>query len=138
MSHFHLHFGGLSIEKVASGYPSTTVANFTIYIYIYIYIYRQYFFVNTYFIKQYRHPLSTHFCIYPFESPHRFYGIRLELVHEPPIINWFPRTFCPILGHHQWGVYCKSDLIFGGFFWFCWVLWHINFCRLFNAKSIFM
>ena len=25
--------------------------------------------------------------------------------------------------------------------WFglvCWVLWHINLCRLFNAKSIFM
>ena len=20
----------------------------------------------------------------------------------------------------------------------CWVLWHINLCRLFNAKSIFM
>ena len=23
--------------------------------------------------------------------------------------------------------------------WFvCWVLWHINLCRLFNAKSVFM
>ena len=22
--------------------------------------------------------------------------------------------------------------------WFGWVLWHINLCRLFNAKSIFM
>ena len=22
--------------------------------------------------------------------------------------------------------------------WFVWVLWHINLCRLFNAKSIFM
>ena len=23
-------------------------------------------------------------------------------------------------------------------FWFGWVLWHINLCRLFNAKSIFI
>ena len=22
--------------------------------------------------------------------------------------------------------------------WFVWVLWHINLCRLFNAKLIFM
>ena len=27
-------------------------------------------FVNTYFVKQYRHPLSTIFSIYPFESSH--------------------------------------------------------------------
>ena len=25
-----------------------------------------------------------------------------------------------------------------GLGWVCWVLWHINPCRLFNAKSIFM
>ena len=56
-------------------------------IHIHMCILKQYFFVNTYLIKQYRHPLSKHFCIYPFESPHRFYGIRLELVNKPPLIN---------------------------------------------------
>ena len=50
----------------------------------------QHFFVNTYLIKLYKHPLSTHFCIYPFESPHLFYGIWWELVNKPAIINWFP------------------------------------------------
>ena len=33
----------------------------------------------------------------------------------------------------------KLNLVY--FLWFdlvCWVLWHINLCRLFNAKSIFM
>ena len=30
-----------------------------------------------------------------------FYGIRRELVDETLIINWFPRTFCPFLGHYQ-------------------------------------
>ena len=32
----------------------------------------------------YRHPLSTYFCIYPFESPYRFYGIQRELVDKTP------------------------------------------------------
>ena len=36
--------------------------DFVIYIYIYL-------------IKLYRYPLSTHFCIYPFELLHWFYGI---------------------------------------------------------------
>ena len=58
-----------------------------IYTYIYIYIYK-YIYIYIYLIKQYWHPLSTNFCIYPFETPHRFYGIRRELV------NWFPSTFC--------------------------------------------
>ena len=30
----------------------------------------QHFFINAYFIKQYRHPSSTHFGICPFELPH--------------------------------------------------------------------
>ena len=55
-------------------------------------IFGQHFFVNTYLIKQYRHPLSTHICIYPFESLHRFYDIRRESVNKPPMINWFPST----------------------------------------------
>ena len=32
-------------------------------------------------IKQYRRPLSTHFCIYPFKSQHGFYRIQQELVN---------------------------------------------------------
>ena len=56
--------------------------------YIYVYwLFGQHFFINAYFIKQYRHVLSTYFCIYPFELPHWFYGIRRELVDETPIIN---------------------------------------------------
>ena len=75
----------------------------SLYIYIYIYIYvcgrvhvcvcvcilGEYFFVITYLIKQYRHPLSTHFCIDPFESPHRFYETQRELVNKPLMINLF-------------------------------------------------
>ena len=71
------------------------------YIYIYIYI-----------IKQYRHPLSTHFCIYPFESLHQCYRILQELAYKTPKINWFPSVFCPILGYHQGCVYCKIDVNF--------------------------
>ena len=68
--------------------------------------------IYIYFIKQFRHPLSRHFCIYPFKSPSWFYGNRWELVNETPIINWLPSTFCLILGHHQGCVYCKSDELF--------------------------
>ena len=71
-----------------------------------------YIFVNKYLIKQYRHPLSTDFCIYPFELPHQYYGSQWELVYKPPIINWFPSTFYQILGHHQGCVYCKSNVTF--------------------------
>ena len=77
------------------------------YIYIYIYIYIYYYYYNIYLIKQYRHPLSTHFCIYPFESLHQFYGIQWELVNKLFIIS-SPSTFCLILGHHQGYVYCKK------------------------------
>ena len=31
---------------------------------------------------------------------------------QPTIINWLPFTFCPVLGHHQGGVYCKSYMTF--------------------------
>ena len=63
-------------------------------IYIYIYICRcvylgSIFFINAYFIEQYRHLLSTHFCICPFQLPYRFYGIRQELVDETPITNCY-------------------------------------------------
>ena len=61
-------------------------------------------------IKQYRHPLFRHFCIYPFKSPYRFYFIQWKLVNKPPIINWFPSTFCLILGHHQGCVYWAESI----------------------------
>ena len=102
-----------------------------IYIYIYIYIYMgglfvcvfvyvrvwwgllgQPFFVNIYFIKHYRHPSLTHFCIYPFESPHWFYGIQRELVNETLKINSSPSTLCPIYSYHYGCVYCKRDVNF--------------------------
>ena len=41
-----------------------------------------------------------------------FYDIRQELINKPSIINCFLRTSCPILGHHQGCVYCKSDVTF--------------------------
>ena len=44
-------------------------------------------------INLYRHPLSPHLSIYPFESLHRFYVIRQHLVNNSPIIYWSPRTF---------------------------------------------
>ena len=34
---------------------------------------------------------------------------------------------------YTWLLYIKLFLV-----WFVWVLWHINLCRLFNAKSIFI
>ena len=64
-------------------------------------VFGQDLFVNTYLIKQNRHPLSTHFMV-----------SGLELVNQPPIINCFPRIFCLILCYHQGCVYCKSDVIF--------------------------
>ena len=63
-------------------------------------------------IKQYRYPLSTHFYINPFKLLRRSYVIRQEWIDKTLIINWFPSTFCPILGHHQVCVYCKRGVIF--------------------------
>ena len=60
----------------------------------------KHFFVDTYLIKPYRHPLSIHLCTYPFESHHRIYGIWRELVNKPPMINLFPSTLCPIFGYY--------------------------------------
>ena len=68
------------------------------------------FFVDTYLTKQYRHPTSTHFCIYPFESPHRCFGIWEELVNESPVIIWFPSAFYSILGQHHGCLFSKSDV----------------------------
>ena len=73
---------------------------FIIYIYIYIlYIY----------IEQYRHVLSTNFCICPFQLPNWFYDNLHELVDTTPITNCYPSSFYPILGHHHWCVNCKSN-----------------------------
>ena len=41
-----------------------------------------------------------------------FYDIRRYLINKTSIINFFPSTFCPILGHHYGCVYCKSDVTF--------------------------
>ena len=75
-----------------------------IYTYMYVYVFGKHLFVNTHFIKQYRYPLSTHFCIYPFESPHWFYVMRQKLVEETLIIN---------------GFYCKSDVTIACTLLFC-------------------
>ena len=39
---------------------------------MYVCVFMQYLSL-IHFIKQYRYPLSTHLCIYPFESSHRFW-----------------------------------------------------------------
>ena len=52
----------------------------SVYVCVSVCVFGQHFLVNTYFIKQYRHPLCTHFRIYTF------------------------------LGHHQGYVYCKSKI----------------------------
>ena len=75
-------------------------------------VFGQHFFINAYFIKQYRHVLSTYFCICPFRLQNWFYSMWRKLVNETPITNCYPSTFCPILDHHQECVYCKSDVTF--------------------------
>ena len=74
-------------------------------------------------------------------------------VNKPPIIHWFPNTFYPILGHHQWCVYCKSDVSFActlllwtvehllfilvcSFFLIWSALRICNFCLLFCCSNI--
>ena len=44
--------------------------------------------------------------------PYWSYDIRLELFDKLSIISYFPSTFCPTLGHHQWRMYNKSDVTF--------------------------
>ena len=90
------------------------------YIYIYICVcvcvcvcvFWQHFFINVYFIDQYRYVLSTNFCICPFQLPNWFYSIQQELVDETSITNCYLSTFCLILGHHQECVYYKSNVTF--------------------------
>ena len=60
---------------------------------IYIYIY-----ICIYFIKQYRYLLSTHFCIYPFELLHWFYGIPPGQVNETGTIVLSARSWTIIRG----------------------------------------
>ena len=101
-------------------FKQVTAAQSYIYIFIYIYIYiyicvcvfGQHFFISEYIIEQYRHVLSTYFCIRPFQLPNWFYNIQRELIDEIPISNCYPSTFYPILGHHQGCVYCKSNMTF--------------------------
>ena len=61
---------------------------------------------------------------------------------ETDINMWLAKAW---IGIDRLSVIWKSDLtnkikcrFFQAFFFCCWVLWHINLCRLFNAKSIFM
>ena len=49
-------------------------------------VFEQHFFIDTYLIKQYRHFLSTRFCIYPFKSLYQFYFIQRKLINKPPIV----------------------------------------------------
>ena len=44
-----------------------------VYMLVCLCVFVQHFFLNTYFIKQYRHPLSTNFSVYPFDSSHQCY-----------------------------------------------------------------
>ena len=66
-------------------------------------VFGQNFFVDTYLIKN-MHIFVYIFFISPFKLLYRFYFIKWEFVNTTSIINWFPCTFCPVLGLHQ-GVY---------------------------------
>ena len=46
--------------------------------------------------------------------------------------------FSILLSDHYWILHSMFCWYWQLFVLFCWVLWHINLCRLFNAKSIFM
>ena len=78
----------------------------------YLYIFWQHFFIDTYLIEHNRHFLSTYFFVNHFELSYWSYDIWPELVDKPFIISYFPRTFCPTLGHHQGRMYYKSDVTF--------------------------
>ena len=79
-----------------------------IYIYIYIYIY-----IDTYLVVHYRlYTFFLHIFVNPFELPYWSYDIRQESVDKPSIIRYFPRTFCPTLGHLLWRMYYKSNVTF--------------------------
>ena len=60
----------------------------SVFIYIYVCVcvcvsvFGQHFFINAYFIKQYRHVLSIYFCICPFQLLNCFYRVWWELVDE--------------------------------------------------------
>ena len=74
------------ISKFKYTYPHPHTHTHTqTHIYTHAHVFGPHFFVNTYLIKQYRHPLSTHSCIYPFESPYRLYG----MVNYPIEINHY-------------------------------------------------
>ena len=74
--------------------------------YIYIYIY------GYIFDRTFETFLFMHFFVNTFELPYWFYDIWQELVNKPSIITCFPSTFCPISGHHQRRIYCKSNITF--------------------------
>ena len=56
--------------------------------------------------------MSTYFLLDPFVLPYCFYRIRRELIYALSIVVCIPSSFCPTLGHHQWGIYYKSDVTF--------------------------
>ena len=77
-----------------------------------VYIFWQHFFVDTNFIKHYRHFMATYFLLDPFEFPYYFYRIWGELIYVLSIVVCILSTFCPTLGHHQGRIYYKSDVTF--------------------------
>ena len=76
------------------------------------YIYWQHFFIDTYSIEHNRHFFLAYFYVNPFEWLYWSYDIRRELIDKSSIINYFPSTFCPTLGHHQGRMHYKSDVTF--------------------------
>ena len=58
--------------------------------------------IKIYLIKRYRHLLSTNFCFDPFKLPYGCYDIQTELAYKLSVIDLFPSTFGPILGHPKW------------------------------------
>ena len=75
--------------------------------------------------------IGTSMCRDPLKN------ITYEFIQQCPI--YF--VFFPWMSFEMGGKWPYSCCFMGCLVWFrlvCWVLWHINLCRLFNAKSIFM
>ena len=69
-----------------------------------------------------------------FKKKYFFYNIELKLIKSK--FFFFSFRWGDITGENFWLVW--SGLVWFGLVWFGLVLWHINHCKLFNAKSIFI
>ena len=72
---------------------------------------------------------------------HKNYPYRMNLIHTLPLI--FKHSFIYyqiILIKWSYLIFseCSRTALFTRLSLVCWVLWHINLCRLSNTKSIFM